>query len=175
MTLTQLRSFIAVVQHGGFTAAARALSTSQTTITSQIQTLEHEHGVELFHRRGRRVELAAVGLEFLPVARRISKMSRPRISRFTMDLATKKIDLDSEVRIFEYDAQVFSCCHVGGGMGFDSEGNLLGLMSRRTTGLPEPCLSNRLPTTMSSSRSGPPLTRAPVPCACGRSATHASS
>ena len=38
MTLTQLRSFIAVVQHGGFTAAARALSTSQTTITSQIQT-----------------------------------------------------------------------------------------------------------------------------------------
>ncbi|ALX14112.1 LysR family transcriptional regulator [Burkholderia cepacia JBK9] len=71
MTLTQLRSFIAVVQHGGFTAAARALSTSQTTITSQIQTLEHEHGVELFHRRGRRVELSAVGLEFLPIARRI--------------------------------------------------------------------------------------------------------
>ena len=30
----------------------------------------------------------------------------------------------SEVRIFEYDAQIFSCCHVGGGMGFDSEGNL---------------------------------------------------
>ena len=71
MTLTQLRSFIAVVQHGGFTAAARALSTSQTTITSQIQTLEQEHGVELFHRRGRRVELSAVGLEFLPIARRI--------------------------------------------------------------------------------------------------------
>ncbi|MET0817102.1 MAG: ThuA domain-containing protein [Solirubrobacteraceae bacterium] len=56
--------------------------------------------------------------------RRISKMSRPRISRFTMDLETKQIDLDSEVRIFEYDAQIFSCCHVGGGMGFDSEGML---------------------------------------------------
>ena len=26
--------------------------------------------------------------------------------------------------IFEYDAQIYSCCHVGGGMGFDSEGNL---------------------------------------------------
>jgi glucose/arabinose dehydrogenase/type 1 glutamine amidotransferase len=60
----------------------------------------------------------------LPVQRRISKMSRPRISRFTMDLQTKKIDLSSEVRIFEYDAQIFSCCHVGGGMGFDSQGNL---------------------------------------------------
>jgi glucose/arabinose dehydrogenase/type 1 glutamine amidotransferase len=60
----------------------------------------------------------------LPFERRVSKMSRPRISRFTMDLETKQLDLDSEVRIFEYDAQVFSCCHVGGGMGWDSEGNL---------------------------------------------------
>jgi glucose/arabinose dehydrogenase/type 1 glutamine amidotransferase len=60
----------------------------------------------------------------LPVERRISKMSRPRISRFTIDLTTKKLDLDSEVRVFEYDAQIFSCCHVGGGMGFDSAGNL---------------------------------------------------
>jgi LysR family transcriptional regulator, low CO2-responsive transcriptional regulator len=72
MTLVQLRSFIAVVQHGGFTAAARALSISQTTITSQIQALEDEHGVELFHRRGRRVELSAVGLDLLPIARQIS-------------------------------------------------------------------------------------------------------
>lgn len=72
MTLVQLRSFIAVVQHGGFTAAARALSISQTTITSQIQALEEEHGVELFHRRGRRVELSAVGMDLLPIARQIS-------------------------------------------------------------------------------------------------------
>ena len=52
-------------------------------------------------------------------------MSRPRISRFTMDLETKQIDLGSEVRIFEYDAQIFCCCHVGGGMGFDSRGQPL--------------------------------------------------
>jgi PKD repeat protein/glucose/arabinose dehydrogenase/type 1 glutamine amidotransferase len=60
----------------------------------------------------------------LGIDRRISKMSRPRISRFTMNLGTKQIDLSTEKRIFEYDAQVYSCCHVGGGMGFDSEGNL---------------------------------------------------
>jgi glucose/arabinose dehydrogenase/type 1 glutamine amidotransferase len=60
----------------------------------------------------------------LPFERRVSKISRPRISRFTMDLETKQLDLESEVRIFEYDAQVFSCCHVGGGMGWDSAGNL---------------------------------------------------
>ncbi|MBI0331231.1 LysR substrate-binding domain-containing protein [Burkholderia plantarii] len=72
MTLTQIRAFLAVVQHGGFTAAARALATSQTTVTSQIQGLEQEHGVQLFHRRGRRVELSAVGLDFLPLARQIN-------------------------------------------------------------------------------------------------------
>lgn len=71
MTLTQLRSFIAVDRYGGFTAAARAMRTSQTTVTSQIQALELEHGVELFHRRGRGVELTAVGREFLDLARRM--------------------------------------------------------------------------------------------------------
>ena len=60
----------------------------------------------------------------LGVDRRISKMSRPRISRFTIDRQTKKLDLKSEVVVFEYDAQIYSCCHVGGGMGFDSKGNL---------------------------------------------------
>ena len=56
--------------------------------------------------------------------RRITKMQQPRISRFTIDLATKQLKLDSEVVIFEYDSQIYSCCHRGGGMAFDSEGNL---------------------------------------------------
>jgi PKD repeat protein/type 1 glutamine amidotransferase len=56
--------------------------------------------------------------------RRITKMGQGRISRFTIDLQTKKLDLDSEVVIFTYDTQIWSCCHQGGGMGFDSEGNL---------------------------------------------------
>jgi len=56
--------------------------------------------------------------------RRITKISKPRISRFTVDLETKQLKLDSEVVIFEYESQVYSCCHRGGGMAFDSEGNL---------------------------------------------------
>jgi PKD repeat protein/type 1 glutamine amidotransferase/plastocyanin len=56
--------------------------------------------------------------------RRITKMAKPRISRFTVDLETKQLELDSEVIVFEYDSQIYSCCHRGGGMGFDSEGNL---------------------------------------------------
>jgi aminoethylphosphonate catabolism LysR family transcriptional regulator len=71
VTLIQLRSFIAVARHNGFTAAARALKMSQTTITSQIQALEDEHGVRLFERRGRRIELTEVGHELLRIARQM--------------------------------------------------------------------------------------------------------
>lgn len=71
MTLNQLRAFIAVAHNGGFTAAARSLGVSHSTLNSQIQTLEREYGTELFYRRGRRVELSALGLELLPMARRM--------------------------------------------------------------------------------------------------------
>ena len=56
--------------------------------------------------------------------RRITKMGQGRISRFAIDLDTKQLDLESEVVVFQYDAQIWSCCHQGGGMGFDSQGNL---------------------------------------------------
>lgn len=74
MTLTQLRSFIAVARYNGFTAAARALRMSQTTITSQIQALEEEHGARLFERRGRRIDLTPVGAEFLQIARQMIEL-----------------------------------------------------------------------------------------------------
>jgi LysR family transcriptional regulator, low CO2-responsive transcriptional regulator len=71
LTLNQIRAFIAVAHDGGFTAAARTLGMSHSTLNSQIQMLEREYGAELFYRRGRRVELSALGLEMLPLARRM--------------------------------------------------------------------------------------------------------
>ncbi|HEY0297526.1 MAG TPA: LysR substrate-binding domain-containing protein [Bordetella sp.] len=71
MTLSQIRAFVAVAQYNGFTAAARALGTSHSTLSSQIQSIEREYGGELFHRRSRRVELSALGLGLLPLARRM--------------------------------------------------------------------------------------------------------
>ena len=61
----------------------------------------------------------------LPRSRSASARCRSRASRASRSTSqTKQLDLDSEVKIFEYDAQIYSCCHVGGGMGFDSAGNL---------------------------------------------------
>lgn len=71
MIYTQLRSFHAVAAEGGFTAASRALGIGQPTITSQVRALERYFSVELFHRRGRSVELTSAGRELFQIAQRI--------------------------------------------------------------------------------------------------------
>jgi len=62
ISYTQLRSFHAVAGTGGFTAASKVLHVGQPTITGQVRALEEFYGVELFHRRGRRVELTETGM-----------------------------------------------------------------------------------------------------------------
>ncbi len=71
MNHSQLRSFHAAAEFGGFTAAARALLISQPTITTQIRALEAEYGVELFVRSGRNVLLTPVGEELYEISKRI--------------------------------------------------------------------------------------------------------
>ena len=65
MLYTQLRSFHAVAREGSATAAARVLGISQPTLTTQIKELETAYGIELFHRRGRGLELTCLGEELL--------------------------------------------------------------------------------------------------------------
>ncbi|WP_171139743.1 ThuA domain-containing protein [Streptomyces sp. S3(2020)] len=55
---------------------------------------------------------------------RDTRMAERRVSRFTLDLATNKLDLDSEKVLLKWPVQIHSCCHAGGGMTWDSKGNL---------------------------------------------------
>ncbi len=71
MTPTQLRAFHAVASTGSFTAAARALHTSQPPITTHVRELEEAYGVELFHRHGRGAELTPVGRKLLAITQRV--------------------------------------------------------------------------------------------------------
>lgn len=71
MTLDQLRIFIAVAERQHMTQAARALHLTQSAVSGAIHTLEQRHGVELFHRVGRRIELTGDGAIFLDDARTI--------------------------------------------------------------------------------------------------------
>jgi len=61
MTLDQLRALCAVVETGGFHAAAESLYRSQSAISIAIKNLEQELGLSLFDRRGYRPALTAEG------------------------------------------------------------------------------------------------------------------
>lgn len=61
MTLEQLRIFLAVAEQLHFTRAAELLYVTQPAVSAAIQSLEEAYGVKLFHRIGRRVEIAEAG------------------------------------------------------------------------------------------------------------------
>ena len=74
MTTARIRAFLAVAQHGSFSAAARAVGLSQPTLTTQVQALERLHDVQLFHRRGHQVHMTSVGQRLLPIARQLATL-----------------------------------------------------------------------------------------------------
>ncbi len=56
-----LRSFDAVVRHGGYHRAAEALHLTQPAVSRHIRRLEGQLGEPLFRKRGRGVELTDFG------------------------------------------------------------------------------------------------------------------
>ena len=64
-----IQAFVTVAELGGFGRAARELHLTQTALTRRVQKLEAFLGLKLLNRTTRRVELSAVGREFLPQAR----------------------------------------------------------------------------------------------------------
>lgn len=71
MNISQLKAFLAVVEHGSFSEAARAMGVSQPAVTMQVQALESDIGAVLLDRRYRRVDLTEAGRALLPHARRV--------------------------------------------------------------------------------------------------------
>ena len=69
MDRRQLRCFVAVVDHGGFSRAADELGIAQPTLSQSIAALEKKLGVELFHRLARGVRLSAAGEALIEPAR----------------------------------------------------------------------------------------------------------
>jgi DNA-binding transcriptional LysR family regulator len=68
VTITQLRSFLAVVRTGSVTAAADELVVSQPSVSAAVSALTRELGVELTQRVGRNVRPTAAGTAFASYA-----------------------------------------------------------------------------------------------------------
>jgi DNA-binding transcriptional LysR family regulator len=72
LTLDQIAVFLAVVDHGGFAAAARQLGRAQSAVTYAIRGLEEATGLLLFDRSTYRPTLTDAGRMLLPRARHLA-------------------------------------------------------------------------------------------------------
>jgi DNA-binding transcriptional LysR family regulator len=70
MRIEQLQAFLAISETGSFQQAARNCSCTQSTISRQIQSLEEDLGIALFHRH-HQAKLTVGGERLLPHARKI--------------------------------------------------------------------------------------------------------
>lgn len=61
ISMNYLRAFDAVARHLNFRMAAEELALTQSAVSRQIQSLEHEVGTALFLRHTRSVELTSAG------------------------------------------------------------------------------------------------------------------
>src|SRR6516225_7568914 len=68
--LSLLRSFVSVVDSGGFTRAGERIHRTQSTVSQQIRRLEASLGYPLLHRHGKQVGLTEQGERLLAYARR---------------------------------------------------------------------------------------------------------
>ncbi|SFU68276.1 LysR family transcriptional regulator [Pseudoduganella namucuonensis] len=71
-SLDQLRVFIAVIDHGGFAHAARALHRTQSVISYTIANLEEQLNIALLDRSRRKPTLTEAGKALLADARAVS-------------------------------------------------------------------------------------------------------
>ena len=70
-SIETLAAFVAVVDHGSFSAAADKLHLTQPAVTKRIQALEQTLGEPLFERRGRQTRPLEAAAIVLPQAREI--------------------------------------------------------------------------------------------------------
>ena len=69
--LSGMEAFVAVVEEGGFSAAARKLNVSRAVIGKRVAALEKEMGAQLLIRTTRHVSTTGAGTEFYERARSI--------------------------------------------------------------------------------------------------------
>jgi DNA-binding transcriptional LysR family regulator len=95
MELRTLRYFLAIVDSGSVTAAARHVHIAQPAISRQIHGLERELGVDLFVRNGRSLRLSPAGRRLLPVIRDL--IARADSARATMTALAQGIQVQLAV------------------------------------------------------------------------------
>ena len=67
------KAFLVTAEEGSLSAAARALGTTQPTLSRQVNALEESLGIALFERYGRGLELTPAGLKLVDYVKTMSE------------------------------------------------------------------------------------------------------
>ena len=89
LNTTQLECFLAVSNFLNFSRAAEQLRITQPAVSHQINTLEDELGVKLFHRTSKSVRLTQAGQMFIQFAGdmlRLADLSKTRLKEYQRSL-----------------------------------------------------------------------------------------
>jgi len=100
VSLDQLRTFIAAVDEGSFSAAARKLNRVQSAVSGWVSGLEQQIGVVLFDRSGRFPKLTAEGVLLLADARNIVSGVDTLKARAKLMAAGQETELSVVVDVF---------------------------------------------------------------------------
>ncbi len=92
MRIEQLQAFLAVAETGNFGQAARQCGVTQSTISRQIQSLETDLGLPLFHRTAQ-AKLTLGGEHLMPRARKICQEWQNATEELTDLMAGKQPEL----------------------------------------------------------------------------------
>ncbi len=117
VTVTQLRSFLAVVRTGSVTAAAEELVVSQPSVSAAVSALTRELGVELTERVGRNVRPSPAGKVFAAYAADVVGLldQGARAARETADSAATELRIGAVTTAGEHIApqlmQAFAARH----------------------------------------------------------------
>ncbi|MBW2473729.1 MAG: LysR family transcriptional regulator [Deltaproteobacteria bacterium] len=88
-----LKTFLAIIDTGGFTNASQVVHRTQSAISMQVKRLEDMIGQPLFERIGRSIKLTTEGEALLPYARRLLKLHEETVA------AMARPDVVGSVRI----------------------------------------------------------------------------
>jgi DNA-binding transcriptional LysR family regulator len=98
LDLAQVRTFVAVVEHGHFGRAAESLALSQQAMSKRVARLENRLGRLLERRRGG-VGLTAAGERFLPAARQLLEVADHAVAdALQAATAPLRVDVWSEIQ-----------------------------------------------------------------------------
>jgi DNA-binding transcriptional LysR family regulator len=90
-----IAAFVATVEHGSISGAARQLRLSKSVVSERLAELERSLGSALLHRTTRKLSLTEDGTAFLPRAQRITR----DVAEAAADIAERRGTLSGPLRI----------------------------------------------------------------------------